>query len=93
MGGIRELHWDEANEEHIARHHVTADEVEEVCFGKHWMLRASGRKRKAVFGQTAGGRYLLVILEMWDYGEYDVITARGMDQAERRRYQAWRGRR
>jgi uncharacterized DUF497 family protein len=93
MGGIKELYWDEANEEHIARHHVTSYEVEEVCFAKNWMLRASGRKRKAVFGQTVSGRYLLVILEMSDYDEYYVITARDMDQAERRRYQAWKGRR
>lgn len=93
MGAIRELLWDEGNEAHIARHRVTPDEVEEVCFSRRWMLRASGRKRKAVFGQTASGRYLLVILEMWDYDEYFVITARDMDQAERRRYQAWKGRR
>jgi len=90
MRSIRELFWDEANESHIARHGVTPDEVEEVCFGRHWMLRASGR-RKAVFGQTASGRYLLVILDMWDYDEYYAITARDMTVAERRRYQAWKG--
>ena len=74
MGAIRELFWDESNESHIARHHVTPGEVEEVCFGKHWMLR-SGRRRMAVFGQTESGRYLLVILEAEDCGEYYVVTA------------------
>ena len=92
MRRIKDLFWDEETESHIARHHVTPQEVEEVCFGRHWMLRSS-RKRKAVFGQAASGRYLLVILEMWDYGEYWVITARDMDVAERRQYQAWKGRR
>ena len=90
---IGELFWDESNESHIARHNVTRQEVEEVCFGRHWMLR-SGRKRRAVFGQTEAGRYLIVILEkLWDYGEYDVITSRDMTAAERRRFQIWRGRR
>ena len=93
MRAIRELLWDEENEAHIARHHVTPQEVEEVCFGRYWMIR-SGRKRKAVFGQTGAGRYLLVVVErMWEYGEYGVITARDMGQAERRQYQMWRGRR
>ena len=93
MGSIRQLFWDERNEGHIARHRVSREEVEEVCFGRYWMLRASGRMRKAVFGQTLAGRYLLVVLSMRSYDRYYVVTARDMTQTERRRYQMWKGRR
>lgn len=81
---IQELWWNEQVEDHIARHNVRIEDVEEVCFQRNWMIR-SGRRRRAVFGQSAAGRYLLVILDKWDYGEFDVVTARDMKQAERRR--------
>jgi uncharacterized DUF497 family protein len=93
MPGLRELFWDESSVEHIARHHVAPEEVEEVWSGRHWMIR-SGRRRRAVFGQTAAGRYLLVVVEKADdYGEFALVTARDMDRTERRRFQIWRGRR
>jgi len=90
---ITGLAWDEENEEHIARHRVTRDEVEDICFNRHWMLRARGRKRRALFGQTTAGRYLMVIVEVWSYGECCPITARDMNQMERRRFRTWKGKR
>jgi uncharacterized DUF497 family protein len=90
---VTELAWDEENEANIARHRVTPDEVEEVCFSRHWMFRARGRKRRALFGQTAAGRYLMVIVEVLDYGECCPITARDMNQMEGRRFRAWKGQR
>ena len=35
---ISELLWDDWNEAHIARHHITPEEVEEICFGEAWAL-------------------------------------------------------
>ncbi len=32
---ICELVWDDDNIDHIAKHNVTPDEVEDVCFGLH----------------------------------------------------------
>ncbi len=34
-----ELLWDDWNAEHLARHHVSPTEVNEVCFGEPWILR------------------------------------------------------
>jgi hypothetical protein len=39
---IRELSWDEANEDHIARHNVLSTEVEEVVFAKESLAVARG---------------------------------------------------
>jgi len=92
MVRVNELEWDEANEEHVARHGVEPDEVEDVCFGRHWAIRSGGRKRLAVFGQAGGGRYILVIVERLGRGRYRPITARDMDHGEKRNYRLMRGR-
>jgi len=91
MPGIQELQWDEENEAHIARHGVAIEEVEDLCFGPHWALRAKGGRRRALYGQTAGGRYLLAILESVGRGVYRPVTARDMTDRERRRYRLSRG--
>jgi len=92
MVRVIDLEWDEDNEEHVARHGVQPDEVENVCFGRHWAIRSSGRNKLALFGQTAGGRYLLVIVERLGSGWYRPITARDMDAREKRHYPIKRGR-
>ncbi len=81
---IDELPWDDWNAEHLARHHVSPTEVDEVCCGEPWILR--GREgRFVVFGQTRAGRRLLVILEDRGGVLFDPITTRQMTEAERRR--------
>jgi uncharacterized protein len=87
---IRDLIWDDWNEEHIARHGITLEEVEEVCFGDPLVLAAQGRDKRAFYGQTDAGRYLLVILGERGGGIYYPVTARDMTVAERRRYQRLR---
>jgi uncharacterized DUF497 family protein len=82
---IRELLWDDWNEEHIARHNVTIPEVEDVCFGNPWELRGKGGTR-AVYGQSSEGRYLFVVLGDRGDGLFYPITARDMTQTERRRF-------
>lgn len=37
---IDELFWDELNEEHISRHAVTREEVEDVCFSKNFVIKS-----------------------------------------------------
>ncbi len=88
---ISDLIWDDWNEEHIARHHITPGEVEEICYGEPWTLRARGQDTWALYGQTDGGRYLMVILAHRGHGIYYPVTARPMSDAERRRYQRWKG--
>ena len=76
------LCWDDENREHIARHGVSSQEVEEACRGRPKVLR--GRcGRYLVLGRTAEGRYLLVVLTYLGRGEARPITAREMDERER----------
>ena len=90
---IRELLWDDWNEERIARHQVLRSEVEEVCFSDPWVLRAKGRDKRAAYGQTQGGRYLLVVLGQRGGGLLYPIAARDMTETERHRYRDYRRKR
>lgn len=85
---IKGLRWNEWNIEHIQRHGVIQDEVEEVCYSKHFAIK-SGKGKIALWGQTAEGRYLLVILVIEEYGDFYPVSARDMDQKEKRQYRKW----
>jgi uncharacterized protein len=79
--------------EPIARHNVTPEDVEEVCFGQAFVQRAKSEGQNPVYyvlGQTAAGQYLFcVIIQFPDRNGYPV-TARPMTDTERRRFQKWR---
>lgn len=80
---VDELIWDDWNEQHIAEHGVTADEVEEACQTKPIQARRTRDDKYAVFGTTCGGRHLTVILAPRGKNSYYVVTARDMDARER----------
>jgi len=57
---IRRLVWEsgpDGNIEHIARHHVTPEEVEEICHGQFIVREAYGG-RFLLIGPTLSGRML-----------------------------------
>jgi len=85
MPDIRRLIFDEQNEEHIARHRVTPEKVHEVCTAQP-LIRRGRTRTLVVYGRTAEGRYITVILAPRQGRRYYVVTARDMNQAERRRY-------
>ncbi len=61
---IDELIWDAWNEEHLARHPVEPEEVEEAVFDPSSLFFATtreGERRCLVLGLTEAGRYLLVV--------------------------------
>ncbi|MDP2941819.1 MAG: BrnT family toxin [Candidatus Omnitrophota bacterium] len=82
---FKAFEWDEQNIEHIAEHSVTPEEAEEACANTPLILR-SRHGKYLIFGQSDSGRYLTVIIKPKPAGVIRVITARGMDDAERRRY-------
>ena len=86
---ITDLIWDNENVEHIVEHRVEPDEIEDVCYGKSRIERVSGNKY-AILGQTAEGRHLFVIVAHRGRGIFRVITAREMNENERRRYAKWK---
>jgi uncharacterized DUF497 family protein len=84
---IHELEWDNINIAHIAEHQVDPSEVEELVFqdAPHYR-RGRSKGLYQVYGQTAAGRYLFVILRYFGHHRGRVITARPMTRTERRLY-------
>ncbi len=69
------------------RHHVTFEEVSEVCFSLEKHVRRGREGLYKVFGQTTVGRYLLVVIAHHSDG-WHVVTARDMTESERRSFRA-----
>ena len=81
-----ELDWDDWNVDHIARHGITVDEVEETCLNNPWIVKGR-QKRYYVSGQTNSGLYLFIVIDPPRWGsKARVATARPMDNSERQRY-------
>lgn len=74
------------------KHNVTTDEVEEVLFGRSHFRRAQkghirGEDLYAAYGQTAGGRYLIVLFIRKEQTAALPISARDMNDSERKYYE------
>jgi uncharacterized DUF497 family protein len=84
-----EFDWDEANEEHIARHGVAPEEAEEALIDPRRLRMPAydveGEERRAVLGATEDGRVLFVVYTR-RRGRLRVITARDAHPVQRRRY-------
>jgi hypothetical protein len=74
------------------KHHVTQDEVEEVFFDRprYRFVELGYRPGEDVYvasGQTDGGRYLIVFFIQKPSHRALILSARDMDETERRRYE------
>lgn len=93
------LRWSNYRIQHIAKHNITPEEVEEAIFeDKHRILRKgasskdySGKQFYYAFGSTGEGRLLSIVLLHIGKATYIPITARDMDSAERKYYLRKRG--
>lgn len=74
--------WDEANIEHVGEHGVEPGEVEEIFRGKLYVRRVG--ERYIVLGVTLRGRRLFSVLVRHPGPVARIITARDMDEKERR---------
>jgi uncharacterized DUF497 family protein len=75
----------------LTKHSVTPYEAEEVFFNRaHFRYIEEGCRRGedvyAAMGQTDAGRYLIVFFIHKANGVALVLSARDMDQSERRKY-------
>jgi uncharacterized DUF497 family protein len=89
---IGEFVWPKDRVDHIAGHGVTPEEVEEICFGKAYVRRARSEGQNPVYyvlGQTMEGRYLFCVVIQFPDGKGYPITARPMNETEKRRYKQW----
>jgi len=75
--------WNDDNVSHIARHQFTPEEVEEVFAGDH-KVRRTRQKLYLALGETLDGRLAFVVFRRLSGGMIRVITARDMDDNERR---------
>lgn len=82
---IAHLDWDYWNLEHIQKHQVTREKVEEVV-GSIPVFRESYRNRFLMIGHTASGRPLAVAIGPSPNrpGAYYVFSARTAHRMERR---------
>lgn len=87
MKKYHRLVWNRENINHIAQHRVIPDEVEKVVFSHH-CLRRKGRGSKIyyILGTTDSGRYLFIVLRDLGKGVAKIITARDMNNSEKKLY-------
>jgi len=85
MRTISSIKWTDESIEHVARHVVRPEEVEEAWFNEEEIpLIRSGRENlHYVFGKTYSGRFLFVVVRFIRQGEIKVITARDMNEWEK----------
>ncbi len=80
-----EFDWNAANIEHIALHHITPEEAEQVIEDDPLDVGAvlrNGEKRTVHLGETDAGRILIVVVT--ERGrKYRVVTARPSRRQER----------
>ena len=92
---IYEFIWPEDRVEHIARHGIRPEEVEEVCFGRALVQRTKSAGANPVYyvlGQTVAGRYLFCVVIQFPDGKGLPVTARPMTRKEQRRFNQWKNR-
>ncbi len=88
------LHWSDYRIQHLARHNVTPEEVEEALLeDRHRIIRKGASSEKYpgkhfyyIFGSTSEGRLLSIVLLHKGKTIYEPITARDMDVSERKYY-------
>ncbi len=83
---IREFEWDDNNIEHIARHGVFPDEVEDVAFDNNPWIRKGRKGTRYMLGYTVAGRYLFVVYVLKGKGIARVITSMDMDDKTKKLY-------
>jgi hypothetical protein len=83
---ITEFEWDDSNVEHILRHNVSPDEVEDVAFDNEPWIKKGRKGTRYMLGYTAGGRYLFTAYVLKGKGIARVITSMDMDEKTRKLY-------
>ena len=75
--------WDDENVLHIERHQFSPEEVEEV-FDGGYKVRRTRHGLYIALGETLDGRLAFVVFRRLSKGVIRVVTARDMENNERR---------
>jgi len=86
MKTVSSIKWTDKSIEHIARHAIAPQEVEEVCFNEDDspFIRSGKGNLHYVFGKTHAGRFLFVVVKFIRHGGVSVVTARDMNEWEKK---------
>jgi len=86
MKTLSSIKWTEISIDHIAKHAVSAYEVEEVCFNEDGppFIRSGSGNLHFILGKSYSGRFLFVVARFIRQGEIGVITARDMNEWEKK---------
>lgn len=79
---FNEFEWDAGNIEHILKHNVVPNEIEEACVNKPY-VRKSTEGKYLIYGVTDSGRYLFIVGTNRGKGIFRTITARDMTEREK----------
>lgn len=85
---IIEFEWDDSNVEHILRHNVSPDEVEDVAFDDEPWIKKGRKGTRYMLGYTTAGRYLFTVYVIKNKGIARVITSMDMDEKTRKLYKS-----
>ncbi|MBW1802253.1 MAG: BrnT family toxin [Deltaproteobacteria bacterium] len=84
---IERILWDQDTFDHISRHSVTPEEVEEVLFNENDLpvIMRGKEGRYLAYGKTEADRFLLIV---WvsKYRKTRIVTARDMTRKEKQFY-------
>ena len=92
---ISEFLWPNDRIDHIGRHGIQPEEVEEACFGNALVLAAKSQGPNPVYhvlGETEAGRQLFCVVILFPGDKAYPVTARDMTDSEKRRYRDWKKR-
>jgi len=84
---IQNITWDQETVDHIARHAVSPEEVEQVLFNDEDVpiIMRSRENKYLTYGETDSGRFLFIV---WvsKYRKTRIVTARNMTKKEKQFY-------
>ena len=81
-----DIAWSEASEAHIARHDVSPSEVAEALTSRPQRVAPGRDGTTLIYAQTSEGRYLFVVTAEGEDGRTVIVTARTMNNTERRSF-------
>jgi uncharacterized DUF497 family protein len=91
---VERLDWDDWKIEHISRHRVSQEDVENACYSAPVLFKQSYKDHLVILESALDGRILAVIIGAVPHepnGVYYVFTARPADRTERRFFHQARG--
>lgn len=84
---IQNITWDQETVDHIARHAVSPEEVEQVLFNDIDVpiIMRSRENKYLTYGETDSGRFLFIVW-LSKYRKTRIVTARDMTKKEKQFY-------